>query len=126
MRRAGASGMSDNDIHGIETGWSVKSADGQGIGSVEEVTEAYILVKSGLINTDRRYLPSRVLEHVRPELSEIGISLTHEEIENGDWSEVPTEPPRTSGAPLNEGAYEDGDPRNGEVREPDRPITYSR
>ena len=126
MRRAGASRMSDNDIYGIEKGWSVKSADGQGIGSVEEVTETYILVRSGLINTDHRYLPSRVLEHVRPELNEIGISLSHEEVENGDWSEVPTEPPRTSGAPLNEEAYEDGDPRNGEVREPDRPITYSR
>ena len=126
MRCAGAAAMSDNDIHGIEKGWNVKSADGQGIGSVEEVTENYILVKSGLINTDHRYLPSRVLEHVRPELSEIGISLTHEEVEQGDWSEVPTEPPRTSGAPLNEDEYEDDDPRNGEIRDPDRPITYTR
>ena len=75
MRRAGAACMSDNDIHGIERGWSVKSADGQSIGSVEEVTETYILVKSGLINTDHRYFPAGVLEHVRPEMSEIGISL---------------------------------------------------
>ena len=72
--------MSDNDIHGIERGWSVKSVDGQSIGSVEEVTETYILVKSGLINTDHRYFPAGVLEHVRPEMSEIGISLTQEQV----------------------------------------------
>jgi hypothetical protein len=116
--------MSDNDIHGIEKGWSVKSADGQGIGSVEEVTETYILVKSGLINTDHRYFPARVLEHVRPELGEIGISLTQEQTEAQSWTEVPTELPRTSGAPLNEAEYEDLDPRNGEIREPERPISY--
>lgn len=116
--------MTANDIHGIEKGWSVKSADGHGIGSVEETTETYILVKSGLINSTHRYLPAATLEHVRPELSEIGISLTADEIENGDWSEVPLEPPRSSGAPLNEQEYEDADPRNGEIREPERPISF--
>ena len=116
--------MSDNDIHGIEKGWSVKSADGQSIGSVEEVTETYILVKSGLINTDHRYFPAGVLEHVRPELSEIGVSLTHEQVETEDWSEVPTEPPRTSGAPLNDEAYENADPRDGAIIEPEKPIGY--
>jgi hypothetical protein len=126
MPRAGGRGMSDNDIHGIKQGWNVKSADGHGIGSVEEVTGTYILVKSGLIGGAHRYLPAVVLEHVRPELGEIGISLTKEQVEQGDWSEAPLEPPRTSGPPLNEDAYEDADPRNGEVREPDRSITYSR
>lgn len=122
MRHADAALMSDNDIHGIEKGWDVKSVDGHGIGSVEEVSETYILVKSGLINSDHRYLPARVLEHVRPELREIGISLTQAAVEEGDWSEVPTELPRTSGAPLNEAEYADDDPRNGEIREPERPV----
>ena len=116
--------MSDNDIHGIEKGWSVKSADGQGVGSVEEVTETYILVKSGLINTDHRYFPARVLEHVRPELGEIGISLTQKQVEAESWSEVPTELPRTSGTPLNEEAYENADPRDGAIIEPEKPINY--
>lgn len=93
--------MSQNDIHGIENGWSVKTADGQGIGSVEETTDRYILVKSGLINASHRYLPAATLAHVRPELKEIGISLTAEAVEEGDWSEPPTEGPRTEGAPLN-------------------------
>ncbi|MBA2632472.1 MAG: hypothetical protein H0U86_05670 [Chloroflexi bacterium] len=93
--------MSENDIHGIESGWSVKTADGQGIGSVEETTDRYILVKSGLINASHRYLPAATLAHVRPELKEIGISLTAEAVEQGDWSEPPTEGPRTEGAPLN-------------------------
>lgn len=93
--------MSQNDIHGIENGWSVKTADGQGIGSVEETTDRYILVKSGLINASHRYLPAVTLAHVRPELKEIGISLTAEAVEQGDWSEPPTEGPRTEGAPLN-------------------------
>ena len=93
--------MTQNDIHGIENGWSVKSADGEGIGSVEETTDRYILVKSGLINTSHRYLPAATLEHVRPELKEIGISLTSEAVEQGDWSEPPTEGPRSEGAPLN-------------------------
>jgi hypothetical protein len=93
--------MTQNDIHGIENGWSVKSVDGSGIGSVEETTDRYILVKSGLINPSHRYLPAAVLEHVRPELKEIGISLTAEAVEQGDWSEPPTEGPRSEGAPLN-------------------------
>ena len=93
--------MSQNDIHGIEHGWSVKSADGVGVGSVEETTDRYILVKSGLINASHRYLPAATLAHVRPELKEISISLTAEAVEQGDWSEPPTEGPRTEGAPLN-------------------------
>jgi hypothetical protein len=93
--------MSENDIHGIQSGWSVKTADGQGIGSVEETTDRYILVKAGLINATHRYLPAATLAHVRPELKEIGISLTAEAVEQGDWSEPPTEGPRAEGAPLN-------------------------
>jgi hypothetical protein len=93
--------MSSNDIHGIESGWSVKSADGQGVGSVEETTDRYILVKSGLINPSHHYLPAATLAHVRPELKEIGISLSAAEVEAGDWSEPPAHGPRTEGAPLN-------------------------
>ena len=101
--------MTTNDIHGIEAGWSVKSADGENVGSVEETTDTYILVKSGLLNATHRYLPAAVLEHVRPEVKEIGISLVKEEIETGDWSEIPTELPRSEGAPLNDESYEDTD-----------------
>ena len=93
--------MSQNDIHGIEHGWSVKSADGESVGSVEETTDRYILVKSGLINASHRYLPAATLAHVRPELKEISIALTAEAVEQGDWSEPPAEGPRTEGAPLN-------------------------
>jgi hypothetical protein len=109
MRRAAPGTMSTNDIHGIEEGWSVKSADGENVGSVEETTETYILVKSGLLNATHKYLPAAVLEHVRPEVKEIGISLVKEEVETGDWTEIPTEPPRAEGAPLNEESYEDTD-----------------
>jgi len=93
--------MSDNDIHGIQQGWSVKTADGADIGSVEETTDRYILVKSGLINASRHHLPAATLAHVRSELKEIGISLTAAQVAEGDWSEPPTEGPRTEGAPLN-------------------------
>jgi hypothetical protein len=116
--------MSSNDIHGIEKGWTVKTADGSSIGSVEETTDTYIEVKSGLINTSHRYLPAAVLEHVRPEVSEIGIELTQEEVEQGDWSQPPLEPPRASGAPLNAEEYSDDNAINGEVREPERPVKY--
>jgi hypothetical protein len=114
--------MSTNDIHGIGHGWSVKSADGENVGSVEETTETYILVKSGHVNATHRYLPAAVLEHVRPEMKQIGISLMKDEFETGDWSTIPTEPPRSEGAPLNEEAYEEADPiAAGTVRDPDRP-----
>ncbi|MGH2446922.1 MAG: hypothetical protein ACRDGD_12920 [Candidatus Limnocylindria bacterium] len=93
--------MSDNDIHGIEHGWTVKSIDGHDVGSVEEATGIYILVKEGLINAEHRYLPAATLEHVRPEQKEIGISLTRDEVNDGDWSVAPTEGPRSEGAPLN-------------------------
>lgn len=93
--------MTANDIHGIEHGWTVKTADGHAIGSVEETTDTYILVKSGLINVDRRYLPAGALEHVRGELKQVEVSLSREEIDAGDWSEPPAEGPRLVGAPLN-------------------------
>jgi hypothetical protein len=115
--------MSTNDIHGIESGWSVKSADGQGVGTVEETTDRYILMKTGLITATHHYLPAATLAHVRPELKEIGISLTEAEVAEGDWSEPPTEGPRTEGALLNE-QVDDVDPvLAGTIREPDKPTT---
>lgn len=118
----GSAGMSSNDIHGIEKGWSVKTADHHGIGSVEETTDTYILVKSGLINADHRYLPAAVLEHVRPEKKEIDVSLTQEEVEQGDWTEAPAHGPRTEGAPLNAESDEHAEEIMGtSPAEPDRP-----
>lgn len=116
--------MSSNDIHGIEPGWSVKTADGEDIGSVEETTDRYILVKSGLVNPSRHYLPAVELEHVRPEQKEIGISLTKEAFEAGDWSEPPAEGPRTD-VPLNpELSESEATPIDHEPVDPERPITY--
>lgn len=116
--------MSSNDIHGIEKGWKVKASDGHDIGSVEETTDTYILVKSGLINTAHRYLPAACLAHVRPEMKEIGISLSQDEVEQGDWSEAPLEGPRSQGAPLNADDYEDVDPvAAGMTRDPEKPTT---
>lgn len=101
--------MSDNDIHGIGDGWSVKTSDGHEVGTVEETTDRYILVKSGLITAERRYLPAATLAHVRPEKDEIGISLTKEAFESGDFSTPPAEGPRTEGAPLNADSDEEVD-----------------
>ena len=114
--------MSDNDIHGIKDGWSVKTSDGENVGSVEETTERYILVKSGLINASRHYLPAATLAHVRPEKSEIGISLTRAAFDEGDWSEPPPHGPRAEGAPLNADSDEEVDAimDTGAV-EPERP-----
>ena len=116
--------MTANDIHGIESGWSVKTSDGHGIGSVEETTDRYILVKSGPLGAEHRYLPAATLEHVRPEMKEIGISLRHEEIEAGDWSEPPAHGPRTEGAPLNDVEQDEVDPTTAVVRDPDKPVTF--
>ena len=117
--------MSNNDIHGIENGWSVKTADGQSVGSVEETTDRYIRVKAGLLNADHRFLPAATLAHVRPELKEIGVSLTKDEVEQGDWSEPPAEAPRTEGAPLNAESDADVDEvmASSSVVEPERPAT---
>jgi hypothetical protein len=116
--------MSTNDIHGIQHGWTVKTADGHSIGSVEETTETYILVKSGILGGTHRYLPAATLAHVRPEVKEVGVSLTHEAVEQGDWSAVPIETPRAEGAPLNEEAYEDTDPvAAGTIRDPQKPTS---
>lgn len=117
--------MSENDIHGISDGWSVKTADAQGIGTVEETTERYILVKSGLINATHQYLPAATLAHVRPELKEISISLTAAQVDEGDWSEPPAEGPRTEGAPLNLDSDDEVDDvmRTRAKVEPERPPT---
>jgi len=115
--------MTANDIHGIEHGWSVKSSDGQSAGSVEETTDRYILVKTGLINASHHYLPAATLAHVRPELKEISISLTAAQIAEGDWSEPPAEGPRTEGAPLNVETDDEVDAvmKNQAIVEPERP-----
>lgn len=117
--------MSDNDIHGIQSGWSVKSADAQGIGSVEETNERYILVKTGLINASHHYLPAATLAHVRPEQKEISVSMTAAEIEEGDWSEPPEDGPRTEGAPLNLDSDEEVDDvmQASNAAAPERPPT---
>jgi hypothetical protein len=114
--------MSENDIHGIQQGWTVKSVDDQSVGTVEETTDRYILVKTGLLATTHLYLPAVTLAHVRPELNEIGISLSAEEVEKGDWSEPPAHGPRREGAPLNADSEEEADaltrrPKDG----PDKP-----
>lgn len=115
--------MTSNDIHGIGEGWKVKTPDGTDVGSVVETTETYIEVKSGLINATHRYLPAATLEHVRPELGEIGISLTASEVEEGDWSTPPMTPPRTEGAPLNPDGPDEVDPlERARPREPEKPI----
>ena len=116
--------MSDNDIHGIESGWTVKSHDGHSLGTVEETTEAYILLKDGLINPSHHYLPSVHLAHVRPEKKEVGLDLTQEAFQAGDWSNPNVEPPRWD-VPLHEDVDEDDepDPMRQTVREPDRPAT---
>ena len=116
--------MTTNDIHGIESGWKVKTADGADIGTVEETTDTYIEIKSGMINATHRFLPAATLAHVRPELSEIGVSLTQEAVDQGDWSQKPTEPPRTEGAPLNEDEYDEADPiASRTVSDPDKPVS---
>ncbi len=115
--------MSSNDIHGIEQGWSVKTADGRDAGSVAETSDTYILVKSGLLNAQQRYLPAATLAHVRPELKEISVSISHDELEAGDWSEPPAQPPRAEGAPLNEEAYLDDETPTATIRDPEKPIT---
>lgn len=116
--------MSENDIHGIQTGWTVKTADAKGVGSVEETTERYILVKSGLINASHHYLPAATLAHVRPDLKEIAVSLTEAQITEGDWSEPPTEGPRTEGAPLNVESDAEADVvMGGTVAAPEKPTT---
>lgn len=118
--------MSSNDIHGIEIGWKVKSADDGDIGSVEEVTDRYILVKSGLVNATHRYLPAATLAHVRPDQKEIAISLSSEEVEQGTWDEPPAEGPRTEGAPLNLDSDEEVDEamRAGGGGAPEHPTTF--
>lgn len=113
--------MSANDIHGIQSGWSVKSHDGHGLGSVEETTDTYILVKEGLLNPTRHYVPAAHLAHVRPELSEVGLSLTQEAFQAGDWSEPPAEGPRWDVPIQAEGADDQPDPMQQTPRDPERP-----
>jgi hypothetical protein len=104
----------------------VKSADGSGVGSVADTTETYIEVTSGLISPTHRYLPAATLAHVRPEVKEIGISLTHDEIENGDWSQPPLLAPRSGGAPIHAVAgatVEERDPIAARtIPDPEKPI----
>lgn len=114
--------MSDNDIHGIQAGWTVKTVEGESVGSVEETTDRYILVKTGLINASHHYLPAVTLAHVRPEMKEIGISLTQAEVEAGDWSEPPAEGPRSEGAPLNVDTDAEADTiMSGRIVSPEKP-----
>lgn len=113
--------MSENDIHGIQGGWSVKSHDGQTVGTVEEATDTYVLVKDGLINPSRHYLPAAHLAHVRPEMREIGIDLTKESFAQGDWSEPPAEGPRRDVPIHAQDEDDEPDPMRQVPRDPEKP-----
>lgn len=116
--------MSANDIHGIEKGWTVKSHDGHSVGTVEETTDRYILVKDGLLNPSHHYIPAVDLAHVRPEQKEIGISLSKQAFEDGDWSEPPAEGPRRDVSIHQDDEDEDDDdPLTHTPRDPDRATT---
>ncbi len=121
MRSAVKERMTANDIHGIQSGWTVKSHDGNSVGTVEETTDTYILVKDGLLNPSRHYLPAAHLAHVRPEMKEIGIDLTQEAFGAGDWSQPPAEGPRWD-VPINaEHEDDEPDPMRQAPAEPERP-----
>lgn len=115
--------MSRNDIHGIGEGWTVKSSDGHSVGTVEETTDRYILVKDGLLNAEHRYLPAVALAHVRAEVREVDVALSEAEVKEGDWSEPPARGPRRKGAPLNAESDDAVAEMMGtrEVVEPERP-----
>ena len=113
--------MSENDIHGIQSGWTVKSHDGNSVGTVEETTDTYILIKDGLLSPSHHYLPAAHLAHVRPEMKEIGIDLTQEAFGTGDWSQPPAEGPRWD-VPINAAEEDDEpDPMRQTPAEPERP-----
>ena len=113
--------MSENDIHGIQQGWTVKSVDDQSVGTVEERRTDTSSSRPASLATTHLYLPAVTLAHVRPELNEIGPAEGAEEVEQGDWSEPPARGPRREGAPLNADSEEEADAITRGPDGPDKP-----
>jgi uncharacterized protein (TIGR02271 family) len=71
----------------IDTGWDVYAADGDKIGSVEEVHTHYIVVGKGLIFRSERYVPVSAITSVDGDGVYVGVNKNA--IDSQGWDTVP-------------------------------------
>ena len=71
----------------IELGTNVYGSDGEKIGSVAETQSQYFVIEKGFIFTTDIYIPRSTVAS-RDE-DGIRLSMTKDEIDNGDWSSPP-------------------------------------
>jgi uncharacterized protein (TIGR02271 family) len=76
----------------IDTGWDVYAADGDKIGSVEDVQTHYVVVGKGLIFHTERYVPVSAITSVDGDA--VYLSVTKDAIDSQGWD---TAPDMTSG-----------------------------
>ena len=73
----------------IETGTSVYGRDGEKIGEVAGTADSYFIIEKGFIFTTDVYVPMSAVSGVDGD--GVRLSLTKQEVENEDWSSMPTE-----------------------------------
>lgn len=71
----------------IDNGWDVITADGDKIGSVEEVHPYYLVVGKGLIFHSERYVPVSTITSVENNKVHLGVSKA--EVERQGWDTIP-------------------------------------
>ncbi|HEX2221681.1 MAG TPA: hypothetical protein VHK06_04080 [Candidatus Limnocylindria bacterium] len=88
--------MTGNDIHAVERGWTVRGSDGASLGSVAEVTDAYLRLSG---HGEDLYVPAARLAEVRP--GEVRLDVAAGEVDRGAWSSPPEGHPGREDALIN-------------------------
>lgn len=114
--------MSGNDIHAVERGWRVHGADGGSLGSVAEVTDAYVRLSGGPLGGEV-YVPAARLAEVRD--GEVRLDVSADEVDRDAWSSPPAAPPARHDALINlDDSADAAQPAaTADSREPDEALT---
>ena len=70
----------------LSIGTSAYTSDGEKIGDIVEVQSNYFVVEKGIIFTSDLYIPMSAIDSRDDEA--VRLSLTKDEIDNGDWSDA--------------------------------------
>ena len=91
----------------LETGTTVYGSDGEKIGDIAEVQNNYFVIEKGFIFTTDIYIPTSAV--AGQDDDGVRLSMTKDEIENGDWSNPPVGTDYESGSVGYAGQHTDAD-----------------
>lgn len=80
-------GSAPGEFWEIDTGWNVFGADGEKLGSVQDVQSRYIVVAKGFFFPEERYVPVEAITRVENE--QVYLNVTRADIDARGWNVAP-------------------------------------